>query len=220
MNNEKIKDLLCYLLLMISILLFICTFALLKPIELIGEFEDYDLMPDNLVKEDIFENGLEHFDIIKEKYIGEIDLEKKWIYFTLMFTNYRDIFIEEYDKYNLAEDSDEKRKYEKDISVKYGIDTQEERDSLYNAFNEIYKKNGIIKDKSEAFEKRTVIVKIEVLEDSVLLLEDGINFDIKATQFDNTEILFNCTIFDKYISKDEFLKILPKEVTQEVSEGE
>ncbi|MBE5821543.1 MAG: hypothetical protein E7311_03020 [Clostridiales bacterium] len=223
MNKEKIKDLICYTLLIFSVLVFICTYVFVKPIQLSSELEDHDMMTEeSYIKEDIIEYGIENVDEVEEKYIGEIVLEKKWVYVNLLFTNYRTDFIEAYDKYNLAEDSEEKTQYEKDIYMKYGINSQEERDKLYNAFNEIYVKNNISKpeEKLTAFEQRTVIVKAEVEKDTINVIDEGINFDIKATQFDNTEIVFNCTIFNNYIEEDVFIKLLPKEITQDIVEGE
>jgi len=222
-NKEKIKDLICYTLLIFSVLVFICTYVFVKPIQLSSELEDHDMMTEeSYIKEDIIEYGIENVDEVEEKYIGEIVLEKKWVYVNLLFTNYRTDFIEAYDKYNLAEDSEEKTQYEKDIYMKYGINSQEERDKLYNAFNEIYVKNNISKpeEKLTAFEQRTVIVKAEVEKDTINVIDEGINFDIKATQFDNTEIVFNCTIFNNYIEEDVFIKLLPKEITQDIVEGE
>ena len=116
MSKERIKDLICYTLLIFSVLVFICTYVFVKPIQLSSELEDHDMMTEeSYIKEDIIEYGIENVDEVEEKYTGEIVLEKKWVYVNLLFTNYRTDFIEAYDKYNLAEDSEEKTKYEKDI---------------------------------------------------------------------------------------------------------
>ena len=195
------KDILCYLLLIISISIFIYTTVYLKPIEKESvDEEKFDKHLEEIVLIDIHSKGLENRESIVSKYQGEIDLNNKWVDFVLLFTNYKDEFLEEYELYDSNDQNNGKINYINKVSTRYGIDTQEEREKLY-----------------KAFKQNENIIKIEVIEDTIQILEDGVNFEIKATDEKKSELLFNCTIFDKYISKDEFLKIIPKEVTKEIN---
>lgn len=198
MLNMK-KDILCYLTLGISIILFICTYVFLEPIPLLEVEMDYDKLPEVVEEADIYKLGLEKREKVQEKYAGEINIKNKWTEFVLMFTSYRNEFVEGYEKYTNIDNTQEKTDYENIIYVRYGINEQEDRDVLYRKFKNI-----------------SNIVKIEVVEDTINIAENGINFSIKATDENMKEEIFNCTILNKYLEQKGFVQL--KE--QDIIEGE
>lgn len=191
------RDILYYILLIVSIAIFICTYVFLEPIPIVGEHEEQGEF-DEITIEPIYDIGLENRDLVEKKYTGELELSNKWGNYVFIFTDYKNEFIEQYEKYNDLEESDEKADYERTVYLRYGIDDEKERENLY-----------------KSFKGTSNIIKISVIKDTIVNLENGISFDILAKDDKESEYLYNVTIFNEYIPYGRYHKLLPKLISSE-----